>query len=91
MNWQQLREKYPHKWLLVEAIGAFTRGSERVIDELELIGEFGDNCRSAWEQYKVLHHIDKNRELYVLHTDRPALSIGVMDAFGRDVATYIDN
>ncbi len=81
-NWQQLREKYPHRWLLVEAIGAFTKGSERVIDELVLIGDFGDNWRGAWERYKALHHDDKYREFYVLHTDRQVLNIGVLHMFG---------
>jgi hypothetical protein len=83
MTWQELREQYPHRWLVVEAIGAYTRGAERVIEHLEVRGVFSDDWQEAWEYYKPLHHEDKWREYYVLHTDRPALNIGVMGSFGR--------
>lgn len=85
MTWQEIQEKYPHCWVVVEAIGAFTEGSQRVINHLEFMGMFGDNWRDAWEHYKLLHSQDIWHEYYVLHTDRPALNIGVLDAFWRVV------
>ncbi len=86
MNWQELREQYPHSWLVVEAIGAFTENSQRVIPELRLIAAFGSDWQAAWEQYKTVHHADKWREYYVLHTDRETLDIGVLDPFWRVVS-----
>ncbi len=86
MNWQELRLQHPHSWLLVEAFDAYTEGNQRIIPHLELIAAFGDDWEAAWERYKALHHADKYREYYVLHTDREALDIGVLDAFRRAVA-----
>jgi hypothetical protein len=85
MDWQQIREQHPNKWVVVEALNAFTRGAERVIDELVLVGVF-DHWKSAWQEYTALHHADKWREYYVLHTDRVELNIGVIDSFGRVVS-----
>jgi hypothetical protein len=85
MDWQTVREKYPHRWVVIEAYDARTLGSERIIDQLEVVGMFNDKWKPAWEHYKQLHHMDKEREYYVVHTDRADLEIGVMDAFGRIV------
>lgn len=46
---------------------------------------FEDNPKPAWEHYKRLHHADKWREYYVLHTDRQELNIAVMDEIRRIV------
>jgi hypothetical protein len=85
MNWQELREKYPHSWLIVEAIGAFTEDSRRIIPHLTFVASFGDDWQAAWNHYKTLHHADKFREYYVIHTDRVTLDIGVLDSFRRPV------
>ncbi|MEP7293520.1 MAG: hypothetical protein ABI835_17170 [Chloroflexota bacterium] len=85
MEWQELREKHPHSWLVIEAIGAFTEDSQRVIPQLNLIATFGTDWQAAWDHYKTLHRADKQREYYVVHTDRAALDIGVLDSFWRVV------
>ncbi|MBZ0278123.1 MAG: hypothetical protein K8I60_18395 [Anaerolineae bacterium] len=86
MNWQEIREKYPHRWLVVEAYDAYTEKGKRIIDHLEVVGVFEDDWKPAWEHYNSLHHADKWREYYVLHTDRQELDILVMDEFRRIVA-----
>jgi NAD dependent epimerase/dehydratase family enzyme len=83
MTWDDVRHMHPDTWVLVEAIGAYSQGAERVIHQIELIDTFGAHWESAWEAFKVAHHEDKNREFYVLHTARPILDIGVIDVFGR--------
>lgn len=83
MNWQEIREQYPHRWLVVEAFDAYTEGAQRIINHLEVVGVFEDDWKPAWEQYARLHNADKWREYYVLHTDRVELNIGVMDSFRR--------
>jgi hypothetical protein len=85
MDWQTIRKLYPHRWLVVEAINAYTdeKRGKRVIDHLEVIETFADDWKEAWECYKRLHHADKWREYYFLHTNREELDIGVMDEFGR--------
>jgi hypothetical protein len=86
MNWQELRENYPSSWLVVEAIGAFTENNQRIIPQLNFIAAFGSDWQAAWDHYKSLHHADKYREYYVLHTDRDTLDIGILDSFGCIVA-----
>ena len=83
MRWDVLRQQYPDRWIVVEALNAFTQGGQRIIPDLQLISVFGSDWHEAWESYKQLHHADKNREYYVLHTERETLEIGVIDAFGR--------
>ena len=83
MTWQEIREQNHNSWVLVEALNAFTQGSKRVVDDLQFIDAFGDDWNSAWERYKQVHHADKWREYYVLHTVNEILDIGVIDEFGR--------
>jgi hypothetical protein len=86
MNWQRIRELHPHSWVVVEALDGRTENGKRLIDTLSLFGVHGDDWKGAWQEYKILHHADKSRELYVLHTDREELNIGVLNLFGRQVA-----
>jgi hypothetical protein len=86
MNWQGIRELHPHAWVVVEALDGRTEGEKRVIDKLSVCAVHGENWKGAWEEYKLLHHADKRRELYVLHTDRVELDIGVLNLYGRQVA-----
>jgi len=37
MNWRQLRNQYPKKWLLVEAIRAHSEQGQRVLGELAVV------------------------------------------------------
>jgi hypothetical protein len=53
-----------------------------MINQVDLIAAFED-WQGAWQHYKALHHAHKDREYYVLHTDRADLNIGVIDTFGR--------
>lgn len=87
MNWQRIRELHPKNWVVVEALDGRTENGKRVIEQMSLHGVHGDDWKPAWEQYKTLHHTDKMREYYVLHTDREHLNIGVLDAFGRRVGS----
>ncbi len=87
MNWQELRKRYPHSWLVVEAIGASTENNQRVIPEFRLIASFRSDWQAAWNHYKMVHHSDKQREYYLLHTDRDTLDIGVLDSFWRVISS----
>lgn len=83
MNCHEIRTQYPHSWLLVEAFDAHTENGQRIIPHLELIAVFNQDWDATWERYQSLHRADKNREYYILHSDREALDIGVIDAFGQ--------
>lgn len=81
MKWQEVRELAPHRWVVIEAINAYTEGARRVVDELTLVGAFGDDFRQAWECYKA--NADGRRELYPVHTVKEELQIEIMDKFHR--------
>jgi len=81
MNWQDVRGLYPERWVVIEALDAFSEDGRRVIPIIRVHGDYGDNWNGAWAQYKELHQTDNQREYYVLHTSREALDIGVIDAF----------
>jgi hypothetical protein len=83
MDWQTIRQLYPHRWLVVEAIDARTdeQRGKRIINQLEVIEVFGDDSKPAWECYSRLHDENKWREYYFLHTDREELDIKVQTAF----------
>lgn len=74
MKWQQLCNKYPNTWVLVEATVAHSEEHMRIPDELELIEVF-DDSPSALERYNVEHKKNRMRELFVFHTSRKQLEI----------------
>jgi hypothetical protein len=74
MQWVDIRQAYPHQWLLVEAIEAHSQQEERILDRIAVVDTFPDS-QAAMQSYLTLHRHSPERELYVLHTDREALRI----------------
>ncbi|NJN93850.1 MAG: hypothetical protein HC875_07045 [Anaerolineales bacterium] len=74
MQWIEIRQRYPHQWLLVEAIKAHSEAGKRVVEELTVINTFPD-ARTAMKGYLQFHEEKPERELFVLHTDREILDI----------------
>lgn len=74
MRWQEIREHYPHQWLVVEAIEATSEQGERKLDDLTVVEAYPD-AREAMTDYLERHRRSPQRELYVLHTDREDLEI----------------
>ena len=74
MDWKNVRQNYPKKWLLVEAIDAHSESGKRILDQLSVLNTFHDSL-TAMRSYKELHKKSPQRELYVLHTDRELLDI----------------
>lgn len=81
MRWDQIRNRYPHQWLLVEAIEAHSSEGRRFLDELTVVQEY-PNGEEAMRGYLDVHRRAPDRELYVLHTDRETLDIGERDWLG---------
>jgi hypothetical protein len=74
MKWTEIREKYPEKWLLIEALNAHTKADKRVLNQLIVLGSF-KNSNAALQKYSKLHRETPERELYVFHTSRARLSV----------------
>ena len=81
MHWQEIRDHYPHRWLLVEAINARSEDGERKLDDLTVVDTFPD-AHTAMKSYLDRHRRSPDRELYVLHTDRERLAIAERDWVG---------
>lgn len=81
MDWQAIRARYPNCWIVIEALNAYTAGTQRIVENVEVIAVFGNDFAPAWEYYKSV--ADGQRELYVVHTARSELNIGIMDSFHR--------
>ena len=74
MQWQDIRQHYPHQWLLVEAITAHSVSGKRVLEHLAVIDTFPDSV-TAMKRYTQLHRDAPERELYIFHTSRETLDI----------------
>lgn len=75
MKWSEARKNYPNKWLLFEAIEAYSKDGQRVIEDISVINIF-DEGRDALKDYAEKHKRDKNREMYVYHTKNKELKVG---------------
>lgn len=74
MKWNDIRTKYPKKWLLVEALKARTKADQRILLQLAVLGTFA-NSKSALKKYAEFHRETPERELYVFHTSREKLTV----------------
>lgn len=74
MKWSEIRNHYPHQWLLVEAIKAYSEAGKRILEDLAVVETFADST-AAMRGYLKLHREAPRRELLVLHTDREELDV----------------
>jgi len=74
MQWQAIRKTYPQQWLLLEALKVHSEGDKRILDQLAVLGTFGDSVM-ALQSYAQLHRESPGRELYVFHTSRETLDV----------------
>ena len=74
LKWSEARKSYPNKWLLFEAIEAYSKNGHRVIEDISVINIF-DEGRDALNEYSKKHKKDKSRELYVYHTKNEELIV----------------
>ncbi len=78
MTWKEIRQKFPHQWLLVEAIKikAQTENEMRIWEDIAILNTFSDSV-AAMRSYGKIHREEPKRELFVFHTDRENLDIHV--------------
>ena len=74
MKWPEVRSRFPHQWLVIEALDARSEFGKRLLEELAVVDQYPDG-ESAMRTYLHLHRQAPERELYVLHTDRENLEI----------------
>ena len=74
MKWEEIRSNFPHQWLLVEAMEAYSEGGKRILKQLSVINTYTDSV-VAMKAYAKLHHEIPAREFFVFHTDHEQLDI----------------
>ena len=74
MRWSEVRQQFPHRWLIVEAVEARSELDRRQVEEVAVVDTFPTG-EAALRTYLKLHRLAPERELYVLHTDREELDI----------------
>jgi hypothetical protein len=81
VKWPEARNRFPHQWLVVEALDARSELGRRLLGELAVVDQSPDG-ESAMRTYLKLHRQAPERELYVLHTDRENLDIAEQNCLG---------
>ena len=74
MKWSEVRQHFPERCVLVEALKTESKGKERIIEEMSVIDDF-ENGNAAWKVYKKLHVENQNRELYIFHTNNEEIKV----------------
>jgi hypothetical protein len=49
MKWQEVREKNPNEWVLMEALESHSEGGFWIVEELSVIASYGDDGNCAWK------------------------------------------
>jgi len=72
MRWEEVRERFPDEWVVLEAIKAHSAEGNRYIEEVVIVDTFEDPT-SAMRRYNELHKQDPYREYCFFHTSRSQL------------------
>lgn len=74
MKWVDVRQAYPNRWLIIEALEAHTANEQRILDKIAVIETCADSAEvmTAYERW---HQAQPQREFYFAHTGREELDI----------------
>lgn len=75
MKWDDVRNTYPSRWVVIEAIEAHSEGNKRIIDKIAVIDSFMDGTRNVLLENAKLQRLYSGREIFVVHTSRSELDI----------------
>lgn len=74
MKWSQIRDKYPNRWVLVEALSAVSKNHRRLIEEMSVLLD-STETKDVWNAYKEHHLANPERELYLFHTSNDSVEV----------------
>ncbi|MBU5351091.1 hypothetical protein KQI74_02285 [Paenibacillus barcinonensis] len=81
MKWSEARVQFPDRWVLVEAISAYSANNIRNIEELSVINDYEDT-KLAWDAYKKHHSSEPSREYYIFHTANENIEVQEQEFIG---------
>ncbi|WP_339318067.1 hypothetical protein [Paenibacillus sp. FSL R10-2734] len=70
MRWDEVQERFPNEWVVLEATKAYSKEGQRFIEEMSVIDSYEDSTK-ALKRYSQLHQDDPYREYCFFHTSRP--------------------
>ena len=74
MIWSEVRQAYPNRWLIIEAVEAHTAAERRILDQIAVMEACDDNA-GVMQAYERWHQTYPQREFYFAHTGRDELDI----------------
>ena len=74
MIWSEVRQTYPNRWLIIEAVEARTIDERRILDKIAVLEMCRDNAE-VMQAYERWHQAYPQREFYFAHTGREELDI----------------
>ncbi len=72
MRWEEVRDRFPEEWVVLEATKAYSKEGQRYIEEVVVIDTFNDSTL-ALRRYSELHKQNPHRENCFFYTSRPKL------------------
>lgn len=72
MRWDEIQERFPNEWVVLEATKAYSKEGQRYIEEMVVIDSYADSTE-ALKRYSELHREDPHREYCFFHTSRPKI------------------
>ena len=74
MIWSEVRQAYPNRWLIIEAVEAYTLDERRILDKIAMMETCRDNTE-VMQAYECWPQAYPQREFYFAHTGRAELNI----------------
>ncbi|MDQ2086328.1 hypothetical protein RBH29_07780 [Herbivorax sp. ANBcel31] len=76
MKWEDLREKYPNKWLKLKILQSHVEGNKEIIDDMEVIEIINSDLEAGRELVKC----SENEVVY--NTSNDKIFIEIRNIFG---------
>ncbi|WP_435923463.1 hypothetical protein [Paenibacillus sp. DYY-L-2] len=74
MRWDEIQERFPNEWVVLEATKAYSKAGQRYIEEMAVIDSYADS-KEALKRYSELHREDPHRE-YCFFSHFPSYGCG---------------
>lgn len=75
MKWDDVRNVYPSRWVVIEAVEAHSEGNRRIIDKIAVLDSFMDGTKNVLLENAKLQRLYPGREIFIVHTSRLELDI----------------
>ena len=75
MKWQDVREKFPEEWVLIEALNSRSEDGFWIVDDVSVVDTFGDDSVAMWEGYTNWRRKAPQREIFFYHTTNENITV----------------